>query len=50
VKRPPLAHWIKYHYRLVRWLPWGGRLWTWADECMERYYSERDNATRHPGR
>jgi len=44
MNRPPrAAHWIKYHWHIVLWLPWGGRLWTWADQQMDRYYDQRDN-------
>lgn len=54
MKRPFFWHWIKYHWYLVRWLPFGGKLWSYADDQMDIWYDRRDkvdmgrvsNATR----
>ena len=40
-RRPRLAMWIKWHWSLVRWLPFGGKLWNWADGRVEAWHSER---------
>ena len=42
MNRPRFAHWIKYHWLIIRWLPFGKRLWRWADNQMDQYYEARD--------
>lgn len=43
-KKPRLWHWIKYHWHIVRWLPFGKRLWNYADAKMDDFYERRDAA------
>lgn len=42
MSKPRLAHWLKYHYCVLRWVPFGGRIWRWADERMERWHRSQD--------
>ncbi len=38
--RPRLALWLKWHYRVLRWLPWlGGLVWGWADAWVDRWHA-----------
>ena len=39
--RPKFAYWVKWHWRIVRWLPWGARLWYWADNQIEEWHQSQ---------
>lgn len=36
------AYWCKRNYQIIRWLPWGGRLWCWADDRVEAWSERHD--------
>lgn len=38
MKRPPIVYWIKKHWYIVYWLPWGGTLWNWADDKVKAWH------------
>ncbi len=37
--RPRLALWLKWRWWLLRWLPCGGRLWSWADGRVDAWHA-----------
>lgn len=41
MKRPKLAHWCKYHWNILRWFPFGGIAWRWANDRMDEFYEAR---------
>lgn len=39
-RRPAIAFWLKTHWPLLRWLPFGARIWDWADNRIDRWHAE----------
>ena len=46
--RPRLALWLKRRWWLLRWLPCGVRLWTWADNRVDRWHKDLQMALKYP--
>jgi len=36
--RPRLAYWLKTHWWIARLLPWGSRVWNWADDRIDEWH------------
>lgn len=41
-ERPMFWLWIKYHWSLIRWLPWGGRLWKLANDRVDQWHERHE--------
>ena len=43
MKRPRIAMWLKWHWNVLRWIPWlGGVIWYWADNRVEKWHAAKD--------